>query len=80
MANPSGEKEGGFRLTPRMIAVIVIAVLALVFVFQNTGKRRTHLFFWHLDGPAWAGLFAVLAIGFVIGSTFPWFRRRGKDS
>jgi uncharacterized integral membrane protein len=62
------------------VVVIVIAVLVLVFVFQNTQRRRTNLFIWHLDGPAWAGLFAVLAIGFLIGSAFPWFRRRSKES
>ena len=80
MADQRGEGARKLRFTPKGVVVIIVAVLALVFVFQNTGRRRTNLFFWHLDGPAWAGLLAVLAIGFIVGSAFPWFRRRGKDA
>jgi len=79
MADQRGEGSQRFRITPKLVLVVVILVLVLVFVFQNTGKRKTNLLVWHVNGPAWAGLFACLAIGFVIGSAFPWFRRRGRE-
>jgi uncharacterized integral membrane protein len=67
------------KVSPKLIVGIVLAVLALIFVFQNTEKRRVHLYFWNLDIPTWIWLVGVLAIGFVVGSLFPWFRRRSKS-
>jgi uncharacterized integral membrane protein len=67
------------KISPKLIVGIVLVVLALIFVFQNTAKRQVHLYFWHLDAPTWIWLIVVLAIGFVIGSLFPWFRRKPKS-
>jgi uncharacterized integral membrane protein len=66
------------QISPKAIVGIVLVVLVLIFVFQNTASRRVHLYFWDLDLPAWIWLVGVLAIGFVVGSLFPWFRRRPK--
>jgi uncharacterized integral membrane protein len=76
MPKPSDAGERRFKLTPKMVVVIVLAVLALIFVFQNTGKKRVSLLFWHINAPMWFWLLALLAAGFVVGSMFPWFRRR----
>jgi uncharacterized integral membrane protein len=68
------------RLTARTVVAIVIAVLALVLLFQNTRDVQVHLFFWHLNRPLWLMLLILFAAGFVVGSFFPWFHRRPKAS
>lgn len=71
MSDTNGGK-GGF-LTPKAILALVLVVLALVFVFLNTGTATLNLFGLRLGLPAWVWLIALLAIGFVVGSLFPWF-------
>ena len=66
-------------LSPKAIVGIVLAVLALIFVFQNSDKRRVHLYVWTLDAPMWLWLIILLGVGFIVGSLFPWFRRSPKD-
>ena len=61
---------------PRGIIAIVITVLALIIVFQNTASRDVHFLFWKASMPVWVWLFAMLLAGYVIGSIFPAFRRR----
>lgn len=70
-----------FPLTPKAILGIVIAVLALVFVFQNTKRGHVHFLFWSISMPGWIWLLVVFAAGVVVGSMFPWLRRgrRKKD-
>ena len=63
-------------LGPRGIVAIVITVLALIVVFQNTASRDVHFLFWKASMPVWVWLFAMLLAGYVIGSIFPAFRRR----
>jgi uncharacterized integral membrane protein len=72
--------ESRFRLSPKAIGALVVAVLALVFVFQNTAERRVHFWFWNASMPMWVWFLALLAAGVVIGSLFPWLRPRRGES
>ncbi|UYM07328.1 LapA family protein [Solicola gregarius] len=68
------------RIRPKTVIGVVIAVLALVFVFQNTGKGQVDFLFWSVSMPAWIWLLVIFAAGVVVGSNFPWLRRRrAKD-
>jgi uncharacterized integral membrane protein len=79
MPEPAKHHDGrAFRLSPRIVVGAIIAVLALVFIFQNTTDTRVHLLFWNVDRPAWLWLLIVFAAGFVVGSIYPWFRHRQK--
>jgi uncharacterized integral membrane protein len=42
------------QLSPRVVGTIVIAVLALIFVFQNTGRGQVQFLLWTVTAPAWA--------------------------
>ncbi|MDF3048750.1 MAG: hypothetical protein K0R87_388 [Pseudonocardia sp.] len=66
------------QLSPRVIGTIVIAVLALIFVFQNTGRGQVQFLFWTVTAPAWAWLLMIFVAGLIVGSLFPWLRRRGS--
>ncbi|HEX7740282.1 MAG TPA: LapA family protein [Marmoricola sp.] len=63
---------------PKGIVALVIAVLALIIVFQNTASRDVHFLFWKASMPVWVWLGAMLLAGYIIGSIFPLFRRRGR--
>ena len=66
-------------ISPKVVVGIVLAVLALVFVFQNTNKSEFNLFFWDFSAPKWLWLIILFGLGVVVGSIFPWFRRRRDD-
>jgi uncharacterized integral membrane protein len=67
-------------LSARAWITIVIAALALIFVFQNTENADIHVLFWESNRPVWFWLLLLFAAGFVVGSLFPWFRRRKTGS
>ena len=68
------------RLSLRVVLAIIVAVLAVILIAQNTHDVQFHLFFWHINRPMWLMLLIFLAAGFVVGSIYPWFNRRGKSS
>lgn len=79
MTQPTGsEARRRFNLSPRMIAGIIIGVVALVFVFQNTGRTHIHFLVADAENPVWLWLLILFIAGFVVGSLFPWFHRRRK--
>lgn len=62
----------------KLIFAGVILILALLFVFSNTGEATLHFFGFRFIAPGWIWFLAVLAVGVVIGSIFPWFRKKKK--
>jgi uncharacterized integral membrane protein len=63
-------------LSPKGITAIVVGLLALVFALQNTGEKHVRFLVWSWSMPAWIWLVAIFAAGLVVGSIFPWLRRR----
>ncbi|MEU6254672.1 lipopolysaccharide assembly protein LapA domain-containing protein [Streptomyces sp. NPDC047043] len=77
-----GAKAGGRRvaMTPGRVAVLLLAALALIFIFENTGDTEIRLLFWEVTMPLWAALLATALIGSLCGAYFMWahfMRRRG---
>jgi uncharacterized integral membrane protein len=68
----------GFALTPRRIFGLVIALLALVFIAQNSRSGRVEFLIWEINAPGWLWMISLLAAGFIIGSMFPWFKRKER--
>ncbi|WP_329173498.1 MULTISPECIES: DUF1049 domain-containing protein [unclassified Streptomyces] len=64
------------RLTPGRIAVLVIAVFALVFVFENTHSVRIRLIVPEVTVPLWQALLATLVAGWLCGRFLRGSRRR----
>ncbi|MFI1253052.1 DUF1049 domain-containing protein [Streptomyces netropsis] len=71
---------GGGRLrgmaTPGRVVLLVLAVLALVFIFENTREVRIRLIVPEVVMPLWLALAAMLVIGWLLGR-FLHRRRRG---
>ncbi|MGW9630926.1 LapA family protein [Agromyces sp. NPDC055520] len=62
----------------KAILAIIIAVVALAFVFSNVAPATLSFLFLKFTMPAWGWFLAVLLAGVVIGSLFPWFRPRKR--
>jgi uncharacterized integral membrane protein len=65
-------------LSGKAIVAGVLGILALIFIFQNTGSNSVHLFFWEVRLPSWVWLLVLFLVGVAVGSVFPWFRRGNR--
>lgn len=71
----SGGGGGGGRVvTPGRIAVLAIAVLTLVFIFENTRHTKIRLLIPEVTMPLWVALLGTGLIGALCGAYF--MRRR----
>ncbi|MDH6515474.1 putative integral membrane protein [Streptomyces sp. SAI-208] len=61
--------------TPARLAVLLLAVLALIFVFENTRATRIRLLAPEVTVPLWTALLATGLIGALCGAYA--MRRRG---
>jgi uncharacterized integral membrane protein len=66
MSEPERAK-GSSRLSPKAIAAIVLVVVAVVFVVQNTKKTRVRFLLPEVEAPLWIALLAAVAVGVVAG-------------
>ncbi|MGV9889017.1 DUF1049 domain-containing protein [Streptomyces sp. NPDC003395] len=74
----SGVRSGSRRemFTPGRIAALVLAVLALVFIFENTQETEIRVLVPVVTMPLWAALLATGLIGALFGAFFLTRRRR----
>ncbi|MFH8798897.1 DUF1049 domain-containing protein [Streptomyces sp. NPDC017936] len=75
-----GTKAGrrGPELTPGRIAVLVLAALALIFIFENRGPTEIRLLVPVVTLPLWVALLATALIGAVCGAYAGCVRRRRR--
>jgi uncharacterized integral membrane protein len=62
--------------TPTRMTVLAVAILTLVFVFQNTGPTRIRLLVSEVTMPLWTALLATGLIGALCGAYA--VKRRGQ--
>ncbi|POX46590.1 LapA family protein [Streptomyces sp. Ru72] len=74
-ATSGGTDQGRQGLTPRRVAVLVLAALVLVFVFENTQRTRIRLFVPLVTMPLWLALLGTGVIGALCGALFVSRRR-----
>ncbi|KFF96051.1 LapA family protein [Streptomyces europaeiscabiei] len=67
-------KRWGDLLTPGRVVVGVLAVLALVFIFQNTQNTEIQLLVTEVTMPLWMALLGTALVGALFGAFF--MRRR----
>lgn len=51
----------------KSVALIVLVVMVIILIFQNTDEIETRVFFWHLTMPAAMLLGATFAFGLGVG-------------
>ncbi|WP_369250233.1 DUF1049 domain-containing protein [Streptomyces sp. R41] len=67
-AGASGGKSGGGLLTPGRVSVATLALLALIFVFENTRSTKIRLFIPEVIVPLWMALLGTGVIGGLCGA------------
>ena len=70
MMNDPPRTEERYRPSPKLIVGAIIAILALVFVFQNTDKKRVNFLWMDFNAPAWMWLLVIFLAGSLVGYTF----------
>ncbi|MCQ4208444.1 MULTISPECIES: LapA family protein [Streptomyces] len=73
----SSSKSGGSSaFTPARIAVLALAVLAVIFIFENTRQVKIRLLIPEVTMPLYLALAAVFIIGGICGGYFVARRRK----
>ncbi|MGW2045923.1 DUF1049 domain-containing protein [Streptomyces sp. NPDC001858] len=74
------EKHGGRNpaMTPGRIIVLVLAVLCLIFIFQNTDETEIRLLIPLVTVPLWTALLATGVIGALCGAYWAYSRTRRR--
>ncbi|MEU9211627.1 DUF1049 domain-containing protein [Streptomyces sp. NPDC048415] len=67
-AGASGGKSSGGLLAPGRASVAALALLALIFVFENTRSTKIRLFIPEVTVPLWMALLGTGAIGGLCGA------------
>jgi uncharacterized integral membrane protein len=73
------EDSGNGLITPRFVAIVILVVLTLVIVFQNTQMVTFRLFFWNISMSQIILIPLMLLIGFVVGLLTQAYLSRRKD-
>ena len=65
-------------MKPKFIALIVVIVLVLIFLIQNTGIVTLRLYFWKISMSQIILIPLVMAIGFGLGYFVAKFTGKGR--
>lgn len=78
MSAESGERGP----SPWLIALIVVVILAIVFVVQNSEHVSTQFLFFDTNNRVWVTIFVAILIGVVLDRLFSiwWRRRKGRKN
>ncbi len=66
--------------TWKIVTLLVLGILALIVLFQNTAAVETHILFFTLIMPRALLLFLTLLIGFILGLYVSFYRRRRTEA
>jgi uncharacterized integral membrane protein len=69
----------GRRVSPRAVLWIVVGVLVVTFILQNTEKARIKFLFIDIESGVWFALIVALVIGAAIGYFAGRSGRFGRD-
>jgi uncharacterized integral membrane protein len=71
-----GMSIGGFALTPIRIAAVLLTIVGLVFIFENTAHTKIRLLVPEVTMPLWLALLGMGLIGGLIGVLAAGGRRK----
>lgn len=60
----------------KMLLGLGVTALALIIALQNRASGKINLLLWKIEAPGWVWLTSLFLAGVVVGSIFPWLRRR----
>jgi uncharacterized integral membrane protein len=70
-------KSGQSGPSPALIGLLVVIVLAIIFVVQNSSRVETEFLFFESSNRVWLTIFVAILIGVALDRLFSiWWRRR----
>ena len=66
------------KLSAGLIGTGVVAVILLIFIFQNTGKTKVTWLFFDSRPPLWLALLVAAVAGAVVSELVGWAIRRHR--
>ena len=78
-SGPPSERSG---VSPALIVLGIVAIVAVIFIVQNSEQRDIEFLFVDIKSPVWVALLVAIAIGIVLDRVFTywWRRRRNRDA
>ena len=70
---------GESRMSVGLIATAIVAVVLLVFIFQNTDETKVTWLFFDSEPPLWLALLVAAVAGAVVSELVGWVIRRRRD-
>ena len=74
----TGAASGQSGAPVKLIALVVVAALAVIFVLQNRESRRIDFLFFEVTTRTWTALATALVLGIVVDRLFISWWRRGR--
>ena len=76
----SSVRETRSGVSPLLIAFIVLAILALVFVLQNGERADINFLFFDVGASVWVAIAIAIGVGILLDRLLiAWWRRRRHD-
>ena len=69
-------KEGGTKMTPKRIALLVCIVLFAAFIVQNAQVVEVRFLFWRTEASRALVLLGIFILGLISGWLFRWLRKK----
>ena len=70
MSPKRSSSSGGRLATPGRVTLAILAVLALIFIFENTRHTKIRLLVPEVTMPLWMALLGMGVIGWLVGRFF----------
>ena len=68
------------RASPLLIGIVVVGVLALVFVLQNTESAQVSFLMFDGSAKVWVVILISIVVGMALDRLLQlWWRRRGRE-
>jgi uncharacterized integral membrane protein len=71
-------RQQGWRPSARQVAGVILLVLALVFIFENTKSVKVRLIVPEVKAPLFVALLIAAVLGGLVTLLIQWRVRRGK--
>jgi uncharacterized integral membrane protein len=68
------------RIPPALIGSVVLAVIVVVFVLQNTHRVPVHFLWFQWNGQLWLMLLITSAVAIVAAELFSLYLRRRREN
>ena len=72
--------SAGFRIHPALIGALLLALVVVIFIFQNTNRITIHFLWFTRDMQVWVALLLTSAIAIGAAELFAVYLRRRRNA